>query len=116
MVPRLPVGLSDPFFRADKSINLVPSLHPSRQSVQILGEKTYRINNAEVQNGTTYKWLKFFGESNENIYSVRESAQDSPDTSTRRRSAQLEVTRSSIQRILATLKMLPYKMKPIDYE
>lgn len=58
----------------------------------------------------------------ENIQRVVDSVQDSPETSTRRRSAQLGLSRRSVQRILAALHMFPYKvqlvqeLKPLDYQ
>ncbi|CAH1114353.1 unnamed protein product, partial [Psylliodes chrysocephalus] len=58
----------------------------------------------------------------ENIERVRESVEESAETSTRRRSAQLGLSRRSLQRILATLHMFPYKIqlvqeiKPTDYQ
>nr|CAI5865735.1 unnamed protein product [Callosobruchus analis] len=57
-----------------------------------------------------------------NLERVRESVEESPETSTRRRSAQLQLKRRSLQRILATLHMFPYKiqlvqeLKPADYQ
>lgn len=58
----------------------------------------------------------------ENIERVRESVEEIPETSTRRRSTQLELSRRSLQRILATLHMFPFKiqlvqqLKPADYQ
>lgn len=58
----------------------------------------------------------------ENVQRVQESVHENPTTSTRRRSTQLRLSRRSIQRILAKLKMFPYKvqlvqeLKPTDYQ
>ena len=47
----------------------------------------------------------------DNIDLVRESVAENPETSTRRRSAQLKLSRRSLQRILVQdLNLFPYKM------
>lgn len=57
-----------------------------------------------------------------NIQRVLESVRDNPETSTRRRSTQLGLSRRSVQRILATLALFPYKIqivqkiRPTDYQ
>lgn len=51
----------------------------------------------------------------ENIERVRDSINDNPETSTRRRAAQLGMNRRSLQRILRTdLKLFPYKLQLVQ--
>lgn len=58
----------------------------------------------------------------DNIQVVQESIREDPETSTRRRSTQLGLSRGSLQRILHTIRMFPYKiqlvqeLKPTDYQ
>ncbi|KAK3892905.1 hypothetical protein Pcinc_003271 [Petrolisthes cinctipes] len=53
---------------------------------------------------------------------VRESIEENPGTSTRRRSRQLRISRTSLQRVLRNLNLFPYKvqlvqqLKPKDYQ
>jgi hypothetical protein len=57
-----------------------------------------------------------------NIAAVRDSIEDDPNTSTRRRSQELNISRSSLQRILHDLQLRPYKvqltqaLQPADHE
>lgn len=59
---------------------------------------------------------------NENRERVRESVRENPETSTRRRSTQLGIPRSSLRNILHGLKLFPYKvqlvqeLKPADLQ
>jgi len=61
------------------------------------------------------------GRSQDNIQRVRRSIKEEPSTSTRRRSQQLEMSRTSLQRIQGMLHAYPYKiqlvqeLKPTDY-
>ena len=58
----------------------------------------------------------------EKIEQVRDSVRENPSTSIRKQSTQVVVSRSSMQRILRSLKLFPYKvqlvqqLKPQDYE
>ena len=58
----------------------------------------------------------------EKIEQVRDSVRENPSTSIRKRSTQVAVSRSSMQRILRSLKLFPYKvqlvqqLKPRNYE
>ncbi|XP_023311192.1 uncharacterized protein LOC111692289 [Anoplophora glabripennis] len=58
----------------------------------------------------------------DNIERVQESIREDGETSTRRRSTQLGLSRGSLQRILHTIRMFPYKiqlvqeLKPTDYQ
>ncbi|XP_055387375.1 uncharacterized protein LOC129615958 [Condylostylus longicornis] len=58
----------------------------------------------------------------ENVERVVNSVDENPGTSTRRCSTQLGLSRRSLQRILASIRMFPYKiqlvqeLKPIDYQ
>lgn len=61
------------------------------------------------------------GRSQDNIQQVRESIEEEPSGSTRRRSQQLGISRTSLQRIQRILKLVPYKIQvvqellPADY-
>lgn len=48
----------------------------------------------------------------DNIQVVQESIREDPETSTRRRSSQLGLSRTSLQRILHTIGLFPYRMEP----
>lgn len=62
------------------------------------------------------------GRTEANIERVRESVGEEPTTSTRRRSGQLGIARTTLRRILHGLHLFPYKiqlvqaLKPADYE
>nr|CAH7718998.1 unnamed protein product [Callosobruchus chinensis] len=51
---------------------------------------------------------------NANIHRVEESVQEDAETSTRRRSTQLGVSRTSVRRILRHLRYFPYKVQLVQ--